>query len=58
MYQPTAIEVLKAMAVGRPGRPSLLDYYHDGETCENPECCGHCILVVDAKAAIAAHETA
>lgn len=35
---------------GRPGYPTVLEYYHDIDTCELPENCGHCLMVRKARA--------
>lgn len=35
---------------GRPGYPTVLEYYHDVDACELPENCGHCRMVRKARA--------
>lgn len=35
---------------GRPGYPTVLEYYHDIDACELPENCGHCRMVRKARA--------
>lgn len=35
---------------GKPGYPTVLEYYHDVDACELPENCGHCRMVRKARA--------
>jgi hypothetical protein len=43
---PTTDRLLRLIiGPGRPGSPSLLERYHNHETCEMPDNCGHCILL-------------
>ncbi len=44
------IEMLREIVgPGKPGYPTVLDYYHDVDACELPENCGHCRLVRKAR---------
>lgn len=48
------LTILKAIAgEGKPGKPSLLYYYHQPETCTLPTNCEHCRLVRLAQKTIA-----
>jgi hypothetical protein len=35
---------------GPVGYPSVLEYYHDMNTCECPSACAHCVMVNKARA--------
>jgi len=62
-YVPAVIaaQLLKALAdiagKGKPGYPALLAYYHDTGNCENPDNCGHCLRIKEARRAIAQAES-
>jgi hypothetical protein len=42
--------LLEIAGPGKVGYPTVLEYYHDIDTCELPENCGHCVMVKRARA--------
>ena len=48
---PDLLAALKVFVDSAPGRPSLMDYYHDGSQCEAPESCAHCQAMKQGRAA-------
>jgi len=45
-------EAARRLVTDRPGYPSLLTMYHEADSCENPDNCGHCRRVGALRAAL------
>jgi hypothetical protein len=41
--------IQKHFLPGKVGFATILELYHDTNACEAPECCGHCLMVKEAR---------